>query len=160
MPVSVPLGGQASLRLEAPAVSTQANPFDYRNRRPAPGDGGNAQGGLAGATLELGDSLTIGIGATSALDAVVCGHNGNPPQLVALSPPRTAVVEINGNALPISGPATVPLGIATLRLNQTITTKGGMTMRAVELDSPLLPTIVLGEAQVGYTGNPCAARGR
>ena len=69
-------------------------------------------------------------------------------------------VELEGHAAEPRGPAvltataqaTIPLVLATLRLNQRIVANGEVTQRALVLDNALGPDIVLGEARAGFAG--------
>lgn len=52
----------------------------------------------------------------------------------------------------------LPLGLGTLLLNQTVTANGRTTQRALELRLPAdsaIANVVIGEAAVALTGNPC-----
>jgi hypothetical protein len=127
------------------------------------GNGVSAQGGAARATVVLfGTKLDLRV--AGAVGYVTCARNPSSP--TGLSPEfnegknQTAGIWINdGDELRVQGPFTLPLRVLTLRLNQTNVrnTANGkeMLQRAIEINSPLLPTIVVGEARVGYTGNPC-----
>lgn len=130
------------------------------------GDGVAAQAGA----LAVGASL-LGIpfatGEIRSLGFVTCARNPSSP--TGLSP------EFNGpdknqvsalwvrhpdNEIGVAGnPFVLNLGVAKLTLNSKViraAANGGreMMLRPFQLDSPL-PTIVIGESQVGYTGNPC-----
>ena len=52
---------------------------------------------------------------------------------------------------------TIPLVLATLRINATINEPGRITRRAIWLDNAILPDVIVGEAIADYSGNPCSA---
>lgn len=57
----------------------------------------------------------------------------------------------------LTEPVTIPLVLATLRINATINEPGRITRRAIWLDNAILPDVIVGEAIADYTGNPCSA---
>jgi hypothetical protein len=60
---------------------------------------------------------------------------------------------VGGVQIPVgSNPVTVPLVLATLKLNETVRGPNGVTQRAIVLDQLLGPDIVLGEARAGWRG--------
>jgi hypothetical protein len=128
------------------------------------GNGVSAQGGALGVALRL-LGLNVQVGAVRAIAFANCVNNpGSPtgmsPGFAGPQKNQTLGLRIqNGQELQINGPVTLPLGILTLRLNQTVQTGGQngglMRQRAIEINSPLLPTIVIGEAIVDWAGNPC-----
>jgi hypothetical protein len=128
------------------------------------GDGVSTQAGVLGTIVRLGN-LKVTIGAVRNIGFATCANDPNSP--TGLSPKfngpeknQTIDVSINdGKPIKVEGPVTLPLGVLTLKLNQTTKRRdasgGKMVQRAVEINSPLLPTIVIAESIVDYTGNPC-----
>jgi hypothetical protein len=151
--------GSARLVVWGPSSSTRSFPPEYRQAAPRAGDGASAQAGASGITLVLGKNV-IQVGAVRALDAAICLNRTDPPILTGLhDEPQVAGLTINGKSTLVNKPTTIPLGILTLKLAQQTRTGNTLTQRAFEVTSPVLPTIVIGEAVVGYTGNPCAPAG-
>jgi hypothetical protein len=128
------------------------------------GNGVSAQAGALGVTLRL-LGLRLQTGAVRNIGFATCVMNpasptGMSPGFTGPAKNQTLGLSIQGGQeLQINGPVTLPLGILTLRLNQTTRSgnqNGGfMLQRAIEINSPLLPTIVIGESRVNFAGNPC-----
>jgi hypothetical protein len=128
------------------------------------GNGVSSQAGAAGVTLRL-LGLSLQTGVVRNIGFVTCAANPNSP--TGMSPAfngpnknQTLGLRINnGQELQVNGPLVLPLGIITLKLNQTTQAQnaqgGFLLQRAVEINSPILPTVVVGESLVDYAGNPC-----
>ena len=59
-----------------------------------------------------------------------------------------------------SAPLSIPIaGVGTLYVNETVSGDGDLTQRALELSTVLGTDLVLGEASVGASGNPCNSGG-
>ena len=157
--LNVPLGTLLQLRVLGIGSATDASKAGGGF-----GDGVSAQSGVLGVALNL-LGIRVVVGATRNIGFATCVLNpGSPtgmsPAFTGPAKNQTVGLQLqNGQELQINGPLTLPLGILTLKLNQT--TKAGnqnagvMGQRAVEVNSPLLPTIVIGESIVGWQGNPC-----
>jgi hypothetical protein len=132
-------------------ASTNSTPDDPSTTDPAPGDGATAHADIADVALVLG--LTpINVKALSSDASVTC--RGGAAVLAGSS--TVAALAIAGRpVINATGPLTIPLGIATLYLNRTITSPGRVTQRALELDLLVGPDLVLGEATANAERSPC-----
>lgn len=140
------------LSVSAAAVnaSTTQTPSNLSNP-PAVGDNATAHADTATALISLGISAR----ATVADAKAECTSSGVPTlsasgQVVGL---RVGAQSYNI----LTQPVTIPLLLATLRINATINTSGRITRRAVWLDNLLLPDVIISEAIANYSGNPCSA---
>lgn len=159
---TVPLGSGNALQVILLESRTQSNPNPTaEGTRPFLGHGGGAQSGVAGVGLKLG-TLTLTTGAIRSRVNVVCLTHAPPlgpgsPPVMTVQPSDVFFVKVNNTQLAVSQPVVLPiLGVGTLYLNRTIRTGDSLTRRAIELDRPgTQPDIVIAEARVGFTGNPC-----
>ena len=146
-------GGSGSIltTLTAPTASTDQTPNDLASQAPAVGDSAMAHADTAAALVSLGVSAT----ATVADAAATCRSTGTP----ALTTSGKVVgLRVNGRSYgTLTDPVTIPLLLATLRVNATVNASGRITRRAVWLDNAILPDVVIGEASAGHSGNPCAS---
>ena len=146
-------GGTGSIltTLTAPTVRTDQTPNDLASQAPAVGDSAKAHADTANAVITLGVSAT----ATVADAAATCTGTGTP----ALTTSGKVVgLRANGRSYStLTDPVTIPLLLATLRVNATVNASGKIIRRAIWLDNAILPDVIIGEASAGYTGNPCAA---
>jgi hypothetical protein len=119
----------------------------------APG-GVSANAGLLTTRISaIGLVIELGAVTSSATATCVAGPGGAAPVFAGSS--QLAWLKINGVAVPIgSGPVTLPLLVGSLSLNSTVETEHGLVQRAFDLRT-LLGNVVIGEAEVGATGNPC-----
>lgn len=122
---------------------------------PAEGDGASAFSYIKDVAIKAPGAL---IEARSLESAVVlaCGKPNGPHSRAHVVESRSAIVglKVNGRPVAVDGgrPVTIPLGIATLRLNATV----GLTRRGLWLSTPL-GEVVAGESSVGTLGgDPCA----
>ncbi|PZS07603.1 MAG: hypothetical protein DLM64_14550 [Solirubrobacterales bacterium] len=126
---------------------------------PAAGDNATAHSDAANVCLGqtvLGICLGIGVKAVSSDASVTCPSVGGTPVFTGSSTLATVYL---GGVLPIvSGQqVTVPLvGLVTVYIDRTIRTGNSLTQRALEVDLGTSPLLIVGEAKVDTTGNPCA----
>lgn len=119
----------------------------------APGRVDATAGLLTTRISAIGLVIELGAVTSTATAACVAGPGGAAPVFTGSS--RLAWLKINGVAVPIgSGPVTLPLLVGSLSLNSTVETADGLVQTAFELRT-LLGNVVIGEAEVGATGNPC-----
>ena len=146
-------GGTGSIltTLTAPTVRTDQTPNDLASQPPAVGDSAKAHADTANAVITLGVSAT----ATVADAAATCTGTGTP----ALTTSGKVVgLRVNGRSYSVlTDPVTIPLLLATLRVNATVNASGKIIRRAIWLDNAILPDVIISEASAGYTGNPCVA---
>jgi hypothetical protein len=144
----------------ASAVTSQT-PADLSSAPPAAGDNGSAHAEASNVVLRLG--LTEIRLPHSVADArAECPAGNGPPALSSSS--RVSLLSINGGpVLSTSEPTTIPLVLATIRLNQTTVGPREIVRRAVVIDRLIGADTVIGEARAGYTGtdahpdgHPCA----
>jgi hypothetical protein len=131
-------------------ASTDQTPDNLQGTPPAVGDNGAAHAELANVGISLGVNL-VTVEALSADAKARCTGSG-PPALSGSS--RVVLVGPTGPTV-ITQPTTIPLVLATLRLNQTTTASGRVTQRALVLDPLVGPDVVVGEATADFRGNPC-----
>lgn len=140
--------GTVTVRAAYGSTETKAPP----NRIPRDGDHVNARAGAADVILTSGIN-TIRLQALNASAHGEC--QSNAPTFSSGS--STASVTINGQ--PISHPddgtaQSIPLGAATLHLNETVPSATSVIQRAARLEHAF-GSIVIGEAAVGVDGLPC-----
>jgi hypothetical protein len=104
----------------------------------------------------LGQPLPLSADVLDASVTYTC-VNGRP-EASSTSTVVGLVAAAQTFAVPPGGaPLTVPLGpLGTLDVNKTLTSGNTLTRQALSLTTPL-GTVVISEASVGFTGNPCAA---
>jgi hypothetical protein len=148
----VDLGSSGQLTtVNAPNASTDQTPNDLLSSAPAVGDNATAHADLETATVGTGISVTSLVADARA----ECTSSGTP---TLSSSSKVVGLTVNGQAYNVlTEPVTIPLLLATLRINDTTNAPGRITRRAIWLDSALLPDVILGEAIADYSGNPCDA---
>lgn len=143
------------LSVDAATAATSQKPATLSSAPLADGDGAGAMGGVTNPKIAL-PGLAV---SASVLDASA-GYTCRAGQPVASSSSMVANLTVNGMTikLPANDAAfTLDLGpLGSLSLNQTTTTPGTITRRALFLHTPVTD-VVIGEAVAGLTGNPCAA---
>ncbi|HWH43784.1 MAG TPA: choice-of-anchor P family protein [Thermoleophilaceae bacterium] len=140
--------GTVTVRAAYGATETKAPP----NRIPRDGDHVNARSGAAEVILVSGTN-TIRLQALNASAHGEC--QSSAPTFSSES--STASATINGQPIshPDDGtPQSIPLGAATLHLNETVSTATSVIQRAARLENSF-GSIVVGEAAVGVDGLPC-----
>ena len=143
--------GGIATTLTAPTARTDQTPNDLAAAAPAVGDRATAHADTANALVGLGLSAT----ATVADAAATCTGSGAPP---LTSSGKVVGLRVNGRSYSVlTEPVTIPLLLATLRINAVTTASGRITRRAIWLDNALLPDVIIGEASAGHSGNPCDA---
>ncbi|MPZ24705.1 MAG: hypothetical protein GEU28_14530 [Dehalococcoidia bacterium] len=146
------VSGLLSALADVADASTDQTPDDLQKTPPAAGDNAVAHADLANVSLAAGLNL-IEIQAVAADAKAECVATGDEPPV--LSGSSIVTLSINGKPLlTVSEPITIPLLVASLHLNQTVTEPGRITQRALVLET-LLGSIVIGEATVNFEGNPC-----
>ena len=136
-----------SLRTSA---TTDQTPNDLTGTKPAVGDRAVSHADATSITIRAGLNL-IRLDAFVSDARVECTHPPDAPQLTSSS--RVTLLSINGQpVISDSAPLTLPLVLATLRLNQTVRDAHGVVQRALVLDQLLGPDLVLGEAEAGWRG--------
>ena len=99
---------------------------------------------------------TSGPATTTEANAAATCTGASAPALTSSS--KVVGLVVNGQSYDVlTDPVTIPLVLATLRINATINEPGRITRRAIWLDNALLPDVVIGEATADYSGNPCSA---
>ncbi len=143
--------GAVATTLTAPTARTDQTPNDLAAAAPAVGDKATAHADTANVLVGLGLSATATVADATAL----CSGSGAP----ALSSAGKVVgLRVNGRSYSVlTEPVTIPLLLATLRINATTSVSGQITRRAIWLDNVLLPDVIIGEASAGHSGNPCGA---
>lgn len=146
--VPLSLGG-LSVLATALNARTDQTPDDLSSSAPAVGDQATAHADTATALVSLGISAT----ATAADAKAECTSSGVP---TLSSSSKVVGLRVNGQSFDVlTQPVTIPLLLATLRINATINAPGRVTRRAIWLDNLLLPDVIIGEATADYSGNPC-----
>ena len=155
--------GNEYVHVQGVASSTNANHDGGRY-----GNGVAAQAGAAGLSVSL-FGLPIQSGNIRSLGFVTCARDASSPTGLSPAfngPDQNDVTELwvrhPSNAIEAAGkPFVLDLGIAKLTLNDKViepAANGGrkmvLTPFKLNINRPE-PTIVIGESQVGYTGNPC-----
>jgi hypothetical protein len=134
-----------------PNAKTDQTPNDL-SAPPAIGDRATAHADLATASISLAG---IGAQATDADAKAECTSSGVPKLSTS---GKVVGLRVNGRAYNIlTEPVTIPLLLATLRINNTTVSGTSIRRRAIWLDNLLLPDVIIGEAIAGYSGNPCDA---
>lgn len=144
-------GGGVTTSLKAPNARTDQTPNDLASAAPAVGDRATAHADTTDA------SIGVGILATSTVaDATAECTGSGVPALTSSS--KVIGLKVNGQSYDVlTAPVTIPLVLATLRINATINEPGRITRRAIWLDNAILPDVIVGEAVADYSGNPCTA---
>jgi hypothetical protein len=144
-------GGGVTTSLKAPNARTDQTPNDLAAVAPAVGDRATAHADTTDA------SIGVGILATSTVaDATAECTGSGVPALTSSS--KVVGLKVNGQSYDaLTDPVTIPLVLATLRINATINEPGRITRRAIWLDNAILPDVIVGEAVADYSGNPCTA---
>jgi len=143
--------GAIATTLTAPTARTDQTPNDLAGSAPAVGDAATAHADTANAVVGLGLSATATVADASAR----CTGAGAP---VLGSSGKVVGLRVNGRSYGVlTEPVTIPLLLATLRINSTTSASGRIIRRAVWLDNVLLPDVIISEASAGHTGNPCDA---
>lgn len=140
--------GFVTVRAVYGSTETKAPP----NRIPRDGDHVNARAGIADVILTNGvDTVRL-----QGLNAAARGEcQSNSPTFSGAS--STASIRVNGDTIahPDDGtPQSIPVGTATLHLNETVSTSSSVVQRAARLENAM-GSIVIGEAAVGVDGLPC-----
>jgi hypothetical protein len=144
-------GSGVSVGLKAVNARTDQTPDDLLSAAPAVGDRATAHADTADASIGVGIAAT----ATEADTMARCAGSGVP---ALTSSGKVVGLVVNGQRYDVlTDPVTIPLVLATLRINATINEPGRITRRAIWLDNAILPDVVIGEAIADYSGNPCKA---
>jgi hypothetical protein len=144
-------GSGVSVGLKAVNARTDQTPDDLLSAAPAVGDRATAHADTADASIGVGIAAT----ATEADAMARCTGSGVP---ALTSSGKVVGLVVNGQRYDVlTDPVTIPLVLATLRINATINEPGRITRRAIWLDNAILPDVVIGEAIADYSGNPCKA---
>jgi hypothetical protein len=131
-------------------AATDQTPNDLRGTEPAVGDIAKSHAEATDVTITAGLNL-IRIEGFVTDAAAECHNPPDAPRLTSAS--RIANLTLGGVPIPVgSNPVQVPLVLATLKLNETVRDRAGVTQRAVVLDQLLGPDLVLGEARAGWRG--------
>lgn len=122
-------------------------------------------------TLPLVGPVCVGLGATALTSnaSVTCPSVGAAPVFAGHSSVATLFLgtALGGltSLIPAGGTSNsiidtnvnIPLlGLATIYINRQIVTGNSLTQRALEVDLGTSPLLIVGEAKVDTTGNPCA----
>lgn len=150
------------VRLNVANADTALTPDNLAAAPVADGDNAAAMATVTNPVVDL-QGIRLTADAVGATVTTVCRAG----QAVPAGNSFVADIELTiaGQATPIVIPAgnepftlDLPLGLGTLLLNQTVTENGRTTQRALELRLPTdssIANVVVGEASVGLTGNPC-----
>jgi hypothetical protein len=146
-------GSGSVLTAQAVKTTTDSTPDNPAVTPVKPTDGATAHAETLGLTLTSGVNV-VKVSVLKA-DAAVSCTTGTPK---LSSSGNVALISVNGRPVGDTGaPVTVPLVLATLRLNEVTTTSNRITRRALVLDNLFLPDIVVSEATADFHGNPCAS---
>jgi hypothetical protein len=106
-------------------------------------------------TVNLSQPANAAIADATGVGTIIDDRNGVP---ALTSSSKVVGLKVNGQSYDVlTDPVTIPLVLATLRINATINEPGRITRRAIWLDNAILPDVVVGEAVADYSGNPCTA---
>lgn len=135
------------------SVATAQTPTDLTSAPPAAGD--NAAAHAQAANLVLTSGLNVirlsALTSDARAECTAGGPTAGPPKLTGSS--RVTALSVNGQPVVTTAASiTVPLILATLRVNQTIVGPQEITQRALVIDNALGPDVVVAEARAGYTG--------
>ncbi|HEY0343048.1 MAG TPA: choice-of-anchor P family protein [Solirubrobacteraceae bacterium] len=146
------IGGTLTANLKAPNARTDQTPDDLQSAAPAIGDRATAHADTSDASISVS---AIAATSTAADASAECTSSGVP---TLTSSSKVVGLHVNGQAYDVlTQPVTIPLVLATLRINATINEPGRITRRAIWLDNAILPDVVIGEVIADYSGNPCTA---
>jgi Calx-beta domain-containing protein len=137
-------------------VTTDQTPDDLESAPPAVGDRGTADARAELVTVRMaGLTLVARVVRATATVECVAGPDGPAPRAVGSS--TVGSLTLNGVPVDVSGSGSIslPLGLGSIELNQTMPAESGVTQQAVRL-SLLGTDVVIGEAVAGFSGNPCA----
>lgn len=139
------------------SAATDQTPTVLESTAPATSDNAVSNVRLERTTVTVLGLLSITATAVQAEARVGCGAGPGGLTPTFTSSSTTGSLTINGVAVSLLGNATVqlPLGLGSLQLNRIVTTPTSLTRQGVRLQVLGLE-IVLAEAKVGITGNPCA----
>ncbi len=140
--------GLLSVTLTGKAATDQT-PDALDGTAPQAGDRGTAHAEATEIVIRSG--LTVIRVAGLVSDAAATCTGSGPPVLTSSS--KVTLLSLAGQpVLTATAQTTIPLVLATLRLNQRVVANGEVTQRALVLDNALGPDIVLGEARAGFAG--------
>jgi hypothetical protein len=167
-----PAGGLIELHHRAVKVSlrgsaaTDQTPNDLRGTEPQVGDSAASHAEATGVAIKAGPDR-VRVEGLVADAAARCANPPDAPAFTATSRITELTVGKRGKArqIPVgSDPLEVPLKHAILKVNQIVREPGRVTVRALVLDRPRGPDLVLGEARAGWrgttvhpSGHPCVA---
>lgn len=147
----LPCADDARANLGVPVAGLGLQAVSATTHLVSGGGGAASRAQLVGLDLA---PLALRADLVDAEAAVTC--QGDQPLLTGTS--KVVGLTVNGRPVSSGDAVSLPLGVATIHLNHTVSQGGTLVQRAVSLET-LFGTVVLGEAQVGHTGNPCAAAG-
>lgn len=139
-------------------ATTDNQPNNLNDKKPAKGDYGVAQGEVAQIALKV-NGVQINLGAVWARAKVECA-----PSFLSLTPKLStsggvATLVVNGKAVAVaSGYVSIYLPGVRIELNKVTKSSFGkvVTRQAVKITNRLNgQAIVIGEATAGYSGSPC-----
>lgn len=152
------------VNIDVANANTAIDPDNLAAAPAVDGDNGRAFASVTNPVVDVGGvRLTAGVlGATSSYTC-----RAGQPVAAGSSVVADVLLTVAGQAVPITLPAgnapftlELPGGLGTLLLNQQTVTNGRITQRALELRLPAnsaIANVVIGDATVALTGNPCAA---
>lgn len=149
------------VRVNVANADTAIDPDNLAAAPAANGDNARALATVTNPVVDL-QGIRITADALGATASSVC--QAGTANTTGASVVANIVVTVNGTPIPIvlpndNAPVDIDLGIARLLLNQQTVANGRLVQRALELRVPSdasVADVVIGEATVGTTGNPCA----
>lgn len=150
------------VRVNVANADTTLDPDDLAAAPAANGDAARALATVTNPVVDL-QAIRITADALGATASSVC--QAGVPTTTGTSVVANINVTVGGATIPVvlpdaNAPVDLDLGIARLLLNQQTVVNGRLIQRALELRVPSdasIANVVIGEATVGTTGNPCAA---
>ena len=141
--------GLLSVTLTNGKAVTDQTPNSLTGTAPQAGDRATAHAEATEVVIRSG--LTVIRVAGLFSDAAATCTGSGPPVLSGSS--KVTVLSLAGQpVVTATAQTTIPLVLATLRLNQRVVGPSEITQRALVLDNVIGPDIVIGEARAGFTG--------
>lgn len=150
-PGTAPCADDSRSLLNPPVPSLALQAVSARTQASAGGGPATSMSRAAGVDLAL-----LGLRADVIESRATVACEAGQPQLSGSS--TVVGLVVNGQPVPVGAPAELALPAGTLRVNHTATVGNALVQRAVWLETAL-GSIVLGEAEVGFSGSPCTGAG-
>lgn len=140
-------------------ATTASQPDDLNAVKPAKTDSATAQGEVAQVALNV-NGVSINLGAVWARARVDCSGGWTTPAPKFSTAGGVATLVVNGKGVAVaSGYVSIWLPAVRIELNKVTKSNSGkvVTRQAVKVTNRLNgKAIIIGEANVGYSGTPCS----